>query len=106
MMFRYDIQCDNTYSDHTRYVCSLAPEEAGDDQLSHNLICLSLLGLGDIVIPGIFVALCLRYDIIKTLNAGTVNKLMEKSLKIKTPMSRYSDMDNNKEAEQAKVNFE
>ena len=45
-MFRYDIQCDNSYSDHTRYVCSLTPEEAGDDQLSHNLICLSLLGLG------------------------------------------------------------
>ena len=38
----------------------------------------SLLGLGDIVIPGIFIALCLRYDIIKTLNAATVNKLMEK----------------------------
>ena len=25
----------------------------------------SLLGLGDIVIPGIFIALCLRYDINK-----------------------------------------
>ena len=31
---------------------------------------------------------------------------MEKSMKIKTPMSRYSDMDQGKESEQAKVNFE
>merc|ERR1719382_2104570 len=38
----------------------------------------SLLGLGDIVIPGIFIALCLRFDIIKTLNAKKVNSLMEK----------------------------
>ena len=29
----------------------------------------SLLGLGDIVIPGIFVSMCLRYDIIKSLNS-------------------------------------
>jgi minor histocompatibility antigen H13 len=28
---------------------------------------LSMLGLGDIVIPGIFVALCLRYDINRQL---------------------------------------
>jgi minor histocompatibility antigen H13 len=33
----------------------------------------SLLGLGDIVIPGVFIALCLRYDIIKSLNARKVN---------------------------------
>lgn len=29
---------------------------------------LSLLGLGDIVIPGIFIALCLRYDFIRNFN--------------------------------------
>ena len=28
----------------------------------------SLLGLGDIVIPGIFMAMCLRYDVIRALN--------------------------------------
>lgn len=28
----------------------------------------SLLGLGDIVIPGIFVSLCLRFDFLKSLN--------------------------------------
>ena len=37
----------------------------------------SLLGLGDIVIPGVFIALCLRYDIIKSLNARKINQLME-----------------------------
>jgi minor histocompatibility antigen H13 len=34
----------------------------------------SLLGLGDIVIPGIFVALCLRYDVLRTID---VNKLKD-----------------------------
>lgn len=29
---------------------------------------LSLLGLGDIVIPGIFIALCLRYDFIRNFD--------------------------------------
>lgn len=29
---------------------------------------MSLLGLGDIVIPGIFVSLCLRFDVLKTLD--------------------------------------
>ena len=29
----------------------------------------SILGLGDIVIPGIFVSLCLRYDFLKSLNS-------------------------------------
>lgn len=37
----------------------------------------SLLGLGDIVIPGVFIALCLRYDIIRSLNPREVNKCME-----------------------------
>lgn len=39
----------------------------------------SILGLGDIVIPGIFVSLCLRFDFIKSLNqkyvAGQIKKM-------------------------------
>lgn len=31
---------------------------------------MSLLGLGDIIIPGIFVALCLRYDFLRNFKAG------------------------------------
>ena len=31
----------------------------------------SMLGLGDIVIPGIFVALCVRYDINRVLKKST-----------------------------------
>ena len=31
----------------------------------------SMLGLGDIVIPGIFVALCVRYDINRVLEKST-----------------------------------
>lgn len=38
----------------------------------------TLLGLGDIVIPGIFIAMCLRFDILKSLNAARVNMLCEK----------------------------
>ena len=37
----------------------------------------SLLGLGDIVIPGIFMAMCLRYDILRSLNVKAVNNLSE-----------------------------
>jgi len=37
----------------------------------------SLLGLGDIVIPGIFMAMCLRYDILRSLNVKAVNRLAE-----------------------------
>lgn len=32
---------------------------------------LSLLGLGDIVIPGIFISLCLRYDFLRTFDKNT-----------------------------------
>ena len=35
----------------------------------------SLLGLGDIVIPGIFMAMCLRYDILRSLNVRQVNMI-------------------------------
>ena len=38
----------------------------------------TLLGLGDIVIPGIFIAMCLRFDILKSLNAAQVNRLVDK----------------------------
>ena len=37
----------------------------------------SLLGLGDIVIPGIFMAMCLRYDVLRSLNVKAVNRLAE-----------------------------
>ncbi len=37
----------------------------------------SLLGLGDIVIPGLFVSLCLRYDVIKSLNLDKMSRLIE-----------------------------
>ena len=46
----------------------------------------SMLGLGDIVIPGIFIALCVRYDINKGLNQHK-NKIftIEEIEKIPTP---------------------
>lgn len=37
----------------------------------------SLLGLGDIIIPGIFVSLCLRFDILKMVNKEHLEKLIE-----------------------------
>lgn len=37
----------------------------------------SLLGLGDIVLPGVFIALCLRYDILKSLDLKRINQLIE-----------------------------
>ena len=36
-----------------------------------------MLGLGDIVIPGIFMAMCLRYDVLRSLNVKAVNRLAE-----------------------------
>ena len=38
---------------------------------------LSLLGLGDIIIPGIFIALCLRYDFLRKFNKNTKNRSYE-----------------------------
>ena len=38
---------------------------------------LSLLGLGDIIIPGIFIALCLRYDFLRSFNKKTKNRTYE-----------------------------
>lgn len=41
----------------------------------------SILGLGDIVIPGIFVSLCLRYDFLKNLNIKHFEGLLKKQAK-------------------------
>merc|ERR1712178_396222 len=41
----------------------------------------SLLGLGDIVIPGIFVSLCLRYDFLKSLDIDRMQKEVQKETK-------------------------
>ena len=37
----------------------------------------SLLGLGDIVIPGIFIALCLRYDILRSIDTNKITELVK-----------------------------
>ena len=39
-----------------------------------------MLGLGDIVIPGIFVALCLKFDIDRCLKTGNVKSLTQISV--------------------------
>ena len=41
----------------------------------------SILGLGDIVIPGIFVSLCLRFDFLKSLNKEHLSNILEKEKK-------------------------
>jgi len=38
----------------------------------------SILGLGDIVIPGIFVSLCLRFDFLKSINIKYMEGLLKK----------------------------
>jgi len=45
----------------------------------------SILGLGDIVIPGIFVALCIRYDINRVLSKSKNKKSPEEISNIRTP---------------------
>lgn len=37
----------------------------------------SILGLGDIVIPGIFMSLCLRFDVLKRLDISHLNNVIE-----------------------------
>ena len=37
----------------------------------------AILGLGDIVIPGVFVSLCLRYDFLKSINSKYFLKQLE-----------------------------
>jgi minor histocompatibility antigen H13 len=41
----------------------------------------SILGLGDIVIPGIFVSLCLRFDFLKNLNIKHMEGLLKREAK-------------------------
>lgn len=41
----------------------------------------SILGLGDIVIPGIFCSLCLRYDFLKSLNLKHMEGLLRREAK-------------------------
>jgi len=47
------------------------------DYTKEGKAAFSILGLGDIVIPGIFVSLCLRYDFLKAINANKLNKLIK-----------------------------
>lgn len=37
----------------------------------------SILGLGDIVIPGIFMSLCLRFDVLKNLNLKKLEGIID-----------------------------
>jgi len=48
-------------------------------------IKFSMLGLGDIVIPGIFAALCVKYDINRVLEKSTKKLSVEDVSKIRTP---------------------
>lgn len=47
----------------------------------------SILGLGDIVIPGVFVSLCLRYDFLKTVNVKHLSETIEKEKSGKVPVN-------------------
>jgi minor histocompatibility antigen H13 len=49
----------------------------------------SLLGLGDIVIPGIFMAMCLRWDVIRALKASAVNDLADQGDLDEVPKKLY-----------------
>ena len=37
----------------------------------------SILGLGDIVIPGIFMSLCLRFDVLKLVDLNKLKEIIE-----------------------------
>uniref|UniRef100_A0A7S3FX05 Signal peptide peptidase n=1 Tax=Strombidium rassoulzadegani TaxID=1082188 RepID=A0A7S3FX05_9SPIT len=41
----------------------------------------SILGLGDIVIPGVFVSLCLRFDLLKTIDVEKLSNMIEQEEK-------------------------
>eukprot|EP00347_Sterkiella_histriomuscorum_P009200 403342142 len=49
----------------------------------------SILGLGDIVIPGIFMSLCLRYDFLKTLNKENLSEMIEAEKKGTKPTNTF-----------------
>ena len=61
------------------------------DYTKEGKAAFSILGLGDIVIPGIFVSLCLRFDFLKTVNAEYLEKLIKKDEKGESdvPPMRY-----------------
>jgi len=50
------------------------PTDLSADPPKHNI-----LGLGDIVIPGIFVSLCLRFDVLKTIDLEKLKLYKEKA---------------------------
>lgn len=39
----------------------------------------ALLGLGDIVLPGVFIAMCLRYDLLRHINKQKAHELMDEN---------------------------
>ena len=47
------------------------------DYTKEGKAAFAILGLGDIVIPGIFVSLCLRFDFLKKIDAEYLNKLIK-----------------------------
>ena len=47
----------------------------------------SILGLGDIVIPGIFVSLCLRFDFLKSIDKEKLVKMIEDEIAGKKDVS-------------------
>lgn len=49
---------------------------------------MSLLGLGDIVIPGIFIALCLRYDFLRKFDKTTKNRSYESMVSLLDSVSK------------------
>jgi len=52
----------------------------------------SILGLGDIVIPGIFVSLCLRYDFLKTLDLTKLTHVLKLEKTGAAEKNSYMDM--------------
>lgn len=49
----------------------------------------SILGLGDIVIPGIFMSLCLRFDVLKTMKKEHLSALIEAENSGKAPDNSF-----------------
>ncbi|CDW88328.1 signal peptide peptidase family protein [Stylonychia lemnae] len=49
----------------------------------------SILGLGDIVIPGIFMSMCLRFDFLKTLDKHRLSELIESERKGTTENNKF-----------------
>jgi len=49
----------------------------------------SILGLGDIVIPGIFMSMCLRFDFLKTLDKQRLSDIIEQERKGTTENNKF-----------------